>query len=108
MHKNKGLKTFSKFIEPSFLELLCVLSAFGVLVIANQVHHLYSADLTTVDAATFKGTFLGGFSHWLSRLYNSKDLSIVAVYIFWLSIASIVYVLAFRLTKDANEIAQDF
>jgi len=108
MHKNKRLKTFTKFIEPSLLELLSVAAVFAVLIISNQVHRFYSADLTTIDAATFKGTFLGGFSHLLSSLYNSKDLSIMAVYIFWLSIASVVYVIAFRLTKDANEIAEDF
>src|SRR5665213_3232836 len=107
MHKKEGLKTFTKFIEPSLLELLSVLSVFAVLIISNQIHRLYSADFTSIDAATFNGTFLGGFTHWLSSLYNSKEFSITAVYVFWLLIASLVYVMAFRLTKNANEIAED-
>lgn len=107
MHKNERLKTFREFIEPSSLELLSVFAVFAVIIIVNQFHRLYSADLTTIDTATFKGTFLSGFTRWLGSLYHSRNLSIVAVYIFWLLIASIVYAMAFKVTKNANEIAED-
>lgn len=108
MYKKDGLKIFTKFIEPSLLELLSVFAAFVVLIIANQIHRLYSANLISIDAATFKGTFLSGFTHWLSSLYSSREFSTVAVYVFWLLIAALVYLMAFRLTKNANEITEDF
>lgn len=107
MHNKKGLKTFVKLISPSLLELISILTVFIILLIANQIHQQYSADLTNLSAATFKGTFLNGFAHWFSTLYTSKGFSVVAIYIFWLFIALLVYVLAFRLNKNAEEIVDD-
>lgn len=107
MHKKEGLKTFGKLITPSLMEVIGVVSIFVILFIANQIHQLHLEDLTTLGAATFSGTFLSGLAHWLSSLYNSKEFSILAVYIFWLLIALLVYVTALSFTKNAAEILKD-
>jgi len=107
MHKKEGLRTFGKMMAPSLGELLSVVAVFVVLFIANQIHHLHLKDLTTLGTATFKGTFLSGSARWLSSLYNSKEFSTLAVYIFWLFIALLVYVMAVRFTKNAEEVVED-
>jgi hypothetical protein len=107
MYKNEGLKTFGKLIAPSLLELLSVFFIFVIFFIADQIHQLYSKNLTTLGVSTFKGTFLSGLAHWLSSLYNSKGFSTIGVYIFWLLIALIVYVMAISFTNNAEEMVED-
>lgn len=107
MNKKVGLKTFAKLITPSLLESLSVLVLFIVFFITDEIHQLYSKDLTSLSVATFKGTFLSGLAHWFSSLYYSKEFSTVAIYIFWFLIAFLVYVMASRFSGSAEEIVED-
>jgi hypothetical protein len=107
MHIRNGLKTFTKLIEPSWIELLTIFTLFVILFIANQFQQTSSNNFTNLGAVTFKGTFISGISHWIGTLYTSKEFSTIAVYIFWLLVATLVYFVAFRLTKNAEEAVED-
>jgi len=105
--KKNTLLAILRILSPSALGLFFYIIIFIITLAVNQPSELKTA-ITSFNTNDFQGTFIYRYIVDFSKLINTHLISQLAIYIFWVFVAFIIYLIASRLTKNVDELAKDF
>jgi hypothetical protein len=93
-------------LEPSLFGIVAYVFIFIVTVAISQPSQLKEV-IKNLNSHNFDGTSLHRFFSSFNNIINSQITNDISIYIFWIIIAIVIYVIAGRIIKNVNEIADD-
>lgn len=107
VQKNSKSQRIIDIFMPSMLGVVTYISIFVITLVVGQPSQIKTA-LQGFNIREFNDTFAGGFSRMLSKLFNSQIFNEIAIYVFWVIVAFTIYIIASRLIKNVDELADDY
>lgn len=104
--KRSQFSMLLSFFAPSAIGIWVYLVLFVISVVVSQPSQ-YKQALEGVNSQSLKGVFFYSIVKDITSAVNSQLASQIAVYVFWVFVAICIYLLASRLTKNVNELADD-
>lgn len=100
------LMSFLDILIPS-LPGFCIYFFIFIITVAFSQPSQFKVALQSFHVSELQGTFMYRFINEFNNIINTQLANEVAVYIFWSAVATGVYIVASRLTKNVNEFAED-
>jgi hypothetical protein len=103
-HNESKTSQIIGIFTPSAFGITLYLLFFVLSIIINQIS---TNKFLGISSGYFEGTFIYKIWHEISKILSSSLINNISIYVFWLIIACFIYLIASRLTKNVDELAQD-
>lgn len=107
--KNSKLKPYQVLIDiisPSLIGIE-VYAVIITVLIASYIWEQNGDTLSSLQASSFKGTFLYGYVNDFSNLIKSNIFNDVMLYVFWVIVGILIYFIASRIVSNVGNITDD-
>lgn len=104
--KNSRLAVIVNLLMPSSLGVWIYIVIFGLTVVISQPSE-YKVALQNFHISDLKGTFVYGLVEKSIHIIDTQLANEITIYVFWAIVASAVYLMAVRLTRNVGELTQD-
>jgi hypothetical protein len=106
-NSSKALSILLSFISPSAIGMTIYIIIFLSTFLAEQNSQINLA-IRNFNKNNLEGTIFYGLINQIERIINNQTVNTIAVYIFWIIVASFVYFIGLFFYKSFHELSSDF